>query len=518
MLDGFKNKPLLNKLLWFVLFAEVALIFYVNLTRSAINIDSDSAKLYVHALEMIENGTFFVPDWKYITTLELDCSLLLAVPLYGVLKDIYLSFTIANMVFLFLLIYSVYRALKCWDSEVYFLLAAILICIPYRMGSVSYMNMMFFNGSQYIVKVTLPIMLISLFSQQYNFKDKTVFHRIETAVFALIYLVLLFISSLSSGVYVSACGIFPVIAGCFIWRIYDRKKQRPEYFIVYAASIMAVIAGYGLNLVMEINSKGNSMVICKINEIRNNITLCIGGFFNVFDAYAEESVEVMSYAGINILFRNFFALGLIICALVAFRMLKEKKLDETAAMLLSVFIWNIFVLCICDTRYDSSSFSHRYHFIGLIPLMCVAVKLVFDYIKNHEKYVYVLGVTAIFVVVALMNCSSYRVVLNTAMDERYSQFCDFTRENQPKRMYFLKDNKPAEICRLIDADNEYFEVDEDGNIVVEDYYAEYDGIPADFTDSYLLYRKDLGEETELCGHTFVMCGYVGDKYVYALKG
>ena len=69
----------------------------------------------------------------------------------------------------------------------------------------------------------------------------------------------------------------------------------------------------------------------------------------------------------------------------------------------------------------------------------------------------------------------------------------------------------------MDADKEYFEVDEEGNIVVEDYYAEYDGIPADFTDSYLLYRKDLGEEAEICGHTFVMCGYVGDKYVYQLK-
>ena len=59
----------------------------MNLVESPKMIDYDGAKLYMHALEMCRNGSFFLPDWNYITTMELDCSLLLAVPFYALIHE-----------------------------------------------------------------------------------------------------------------------------------------------------------------------------------------------------------------------------------------------------------------------------------------------------------------------------------------------------------------------------------------------------------------------------------------------
>ncbi len=64
------------------LFIQCLFLIYFNLTRDIHTIDRDSAEVFVHAMEMWRNKKVLIPDWTYTTTLEWDCSLLLAVPRY----------------------------------------------------------------------------------------------------------------------------------------------------------------------------------------------------------------------------------------------------------------------------------------------------------------------------------------------------------------------------------------------------------------------------------------------------
>lgn len=116
---------------------QLLYIIYLNLFHCSSYIDYDMAKLYRHAIEIVRNGSFLIPDWKYITTMELDCSLFLAIPFYLLTKNIYISFGIANVIFIFLYLFVIFDILKKFDIRFeYKCVAAFLFLIPYRLGLV----------------------------------------------------------------------------------------------------------------------------------------------------------------------------------------------------------------------------------------------------------------------------------------------------------------------------------------------------------------------------------------------
>lgn len=138
----------------------------MNLFESPIMIDYDGAKLYKHAIEMWNHKTLFIPDWKYITTMELDCSLLLALPFYALCRNIFLSFGIANILLIFTYVAVVYAIFQRTPYQKYAFLAVNLILIPYSSGMLEYFNMMFFNGAQYVLKVLIPLLFILLLTTE----------------------------------------------------------------------------------------------------------------------------------------------------------------------------------------------------------------------------------------------------------------------------------------------------------------------------------------------------------------
>ena len=183
----------------------IVFVVFLNILRASNYVEFDEAKLYRHAIEMWNNRSFIIPDWDYISTMELDCSLLLALPIYGVTHNIYLSFGIANLIFLFLFLFVIWDILrKMKVKTIYKYFVMILFLLPYRIGMLEYLNMMFFNGSQYVVKVLVPMLLIDLFLEDKLFNIK---NMIILALFA----VLMTITSMSSGTYVFISGVFPVI-------------------------------------------------------------------------------------------------------------------------------------------------------------------------------------------------------------------------------------------------------------------------------------------------------------------
>ena len=73
-----------------------------NLLWSSHIIDGDMSDLYGHVREMWRTGSLVIKGWDYSTTLEIDCSALLALPIYGVTRNIFLSFAISNIIFIIL--------------------------------------------------------------------------------------------------------------------------------------------------------------------------------------------------------------------------------------------------------------------------------------------------------------------------------------------------------------------------------------------------------------------------------
>ena len=208
-----KDKLGKDKFSWILLIClsvQLVLIAFCNFTLGEKNIDCDSAKIYVHTIELWRNKTLVLPEWKYASTMVFESAVLFAIPLFGILGNIYYAFAISNMVFVFILLWTITQMFKN-KKIIYLLVCDNIILIPYTIGQLDYFNMMFFNYSGYIMKVLLPLMFIAIIVQAEQ-KEKL---KLNQICFSVLYHFFLVICCFSSGIYVFVSGIFPIITGYF---------------------------------------------------------------------------------------------------------------------------------------------------------------------------------------------------------------------------------------------------------------------------------------------------------------
>ena len=108
-----KNKFVksIEYLFLFLLICQVGGLIFFNLSDIRCSLDLDAASAIYHYMEVIKNRTLRLPDWNHTTTLELDGSFMLAVPIYFLIKNIFLSIGIANIIMACLYLFVVYRIL-----------------------------------------------------------------------------------------------------------------------------------------------------------------------------------------------------------------------------------------------------------------------------------------------------------------------------------------------------------------------------------------------------------------------
>lgn len=512
-----------EKILFVFLCIQLLLIAYANFFLMEKNIDCDSAKLFVHAIEMWRNGTPIIPEWTGVSTLELDCSTLLAVPLFGLTQNIYFSYAVSNIIFLLTLIYSIFYLYEKESTKIYPLVSAILICIPYRIGMLDYFNMLYFNGSQYIIKVTIPLIMLALLSHADTIREGKK-NRNKFIFFSMIFGILLFVSTLSSGTYVVLCGIVPVMAGSLLWRLFKNKKISREYIFTIGGTVSISIIGYMLNQLYEIGAKGNSMTLCSIyNGLQDNINACIMSIFEVFGGIAYSDIEVMSYDGINIVIRIIFVIILMVCVIITAIRTFLKVVEEEEMVLLLLFVWNTFILCICDIRYGAPTFEYRYHLIGLIPVLCLSAKTAIDWINKHHKNIQIFISSLGICLITILMFTSYRSIISLEdQNVAHRDICAYAEEKGIDYVYFLYESGAPEICRLIDHNNAlYFQLMGEGITYVYDYYAVYNRAPMSHENFIIICDNDIhdfGDNMEIFGYKFGRSRIIGTKSVYEVTG
>ena len=90
-----------HTVLWgFLAAAQILFLCAVSWRAGGAVLDYDAAKAFTHMIASWGSGTLIVPEWQYITTMELDCADLLALPFYGLTRDVLLAFWCANVLLL----------------------------------------------------------------------------------------------------------------------------------------------------------------------------------------------------------------------------------------------------------------------------------------------------------------------------------------------------------------------------------------------------------------------------------
>ncbi|MCM1120213.1 MAG: hypothetical protein NC543_12740 [bacterium] len=520
-----KQKPVVGKMnaeavlklaLLILLAVQICLIAYSNLTMIGQNLDCDTGKLFGHIAEMWKRKALFLENWDYMTTMEFDCSSLLALPFYAVTGDIVLSFGLANIVFLAGFIGLIFFLFK-GEDRLYPLFCVNVLLIPFKVGMLDYYNMMFFGGAQYIIKTAIPILMIGLLVSMDRAHQAA---SVKTKVLMAVCLGLIFITSLSSGIYVALCGLLPVFAAYAVWKFFKWERAPWGIIILAVLSCVLILVGWRLNASLMGGARGNGMTLCSVYQMLASVSGCLWGIFELFGGVtAAFDIQVLSPQGIQILAKCCLVVTLLGAGSVYAAKCLKKQGDLRGVLLLTVFFWNLFVLIIAFPRGGSDTYEYRYHLIGALPLVCAAGAFLIDGVRRLPQggQRIILWAASYLAICFLCLCSYRDLYSRGEQNADLKEMCAYVKELDVEYIYLYDGSNDSDICRVIDESSTYLCLMENGLTWAYDNYKEYVGAPMQ-TDRVVVVvdneKYDFGDAFEIAGHALTRFDTVANRSLY----
>ena len=386
-----------------ILCIQIILIFWCNLQYLPRYLDGDFAKLATHIEEMAANGTLAISGWKYTTTAEWDCVTLFALPLYCITHRLYLSLALGNLLITLLLTLACFLI---FDDRKKALISANLLLIPYEFGILSYCNMLFYGGSQYSIKVLVPLLLAGVSLKLSALKSEGKKPGVSIIAASALLLFLILTTCASSGIYVCMCGVFPIVAAYLVWHYIAKKPVSRIWLGLASAGILLAGAGILINRKVMGGTRADSLSFVTFQEYCDGyISRAIAGFFSVFGASTVNgNVYITSAYGIFLFLRILFVLLLIFAiasslkiTAAALRSPQNRHPESVKAggtgdltvlrdvMLLAAFFWNLLIIMVADVRAGSPTFEYRYYLIGTVPALFLLAERLSDIHDRAEK-------------------------------------------------------------------------------------------------------------------------------------
>ena len=475
-----------------VLLQYVAVVLF-NFLYTDNAVDSDTAKLLRHAVEMSRNHTLNIREWLHTTTMEWDTSALLAAPFYTFTHNIYISAAIANTIITALFICLIIRLFDRFELSIKTALKACMVfLIPYAFGMLDYFNLLMFGGSQYVFRVMIPILLLIIIMTPPAGRI-----GVENILLGILALILIIIASISSGLYIVVSCVLPrlfvVILDALIGG--DFRRFDLYQYVVCGVALIASIIGAVISIRIGEANFGNTMSLLRWYDLRYYLQCFAEGYFRLMGAMPgavqDESVAVFSLRGfafliklmISVLIIVTFIVGLVQTVRAQARKASQHGTQDagnsTSAVpdirywLCGIALVNLIILLVCETRYSSlnSTLEYRYLIPVVIPvLLCVPLQLELwqdswsTYLRNAVWIVFTAGVlytTAVCYMDAHDKLDPYAYCYEVVA---------YVQDSGYNTAIFMDDRPTAECCRIIDMDREYEAYSSAGSMDIVDYY------------------------------------------------
>ncbi|MCH5274574.1 MAG: hypothetical protein J1E65_01950 [Lachnospiraceae bacterium] len=458
-----KTVKILDYFFGILLIGQIGAIIFFNLSDIRYSLDHDAANAIYYFREMLKNRTIMLSDWNPTTTLVIDTCFMFAAPIFWVVRDIFLAIGIANILMVGLYIFVISRILIHANvKRVYIWFTLCLVITPYSFGMLDYFNMLFFGITTYSVKTIVPLLFLLLMQL---LGKKTFIKRTEKLEFwtvLIIYTVLLFITTFSSGFYASLCGILPIIA-CMILDIWadgeKTKKYNKGHLGLIAGSFIIFLFGYILHRNIFPMGTRTNLLLTKIEDYATGFRACIAGLFQLFGAVTSEDIKAMSPRGIVYGLK----LGLVILLLSTFIYNIKSIFSKTDSLNLKkflsiLFLFNFILLLAADSRYSSSNtwMEYRYYIVGIVPLILL---LGIQFSEWEAKWNFFQQITlkiCAFLVLTILLIGNNKNVVDRWDRTTYAvELCDYFNTLDIESVFFIDDRDTSYICKGIDENHKY---------------------------------------------------------------
>lgn len=349
---------------------QIGALAVFNLTRLPYESNYDSSCAYAQIVEMWKQKRILLKDWAYQTTLGIDSPVLLGALFYGITKNAFTAFGLANIVTVIVYAFLFYDILKQADVKKNMrLLAVLFLLTPYSTGQLGYMPMLFTSAGSYAYKLLVPLLLIDILVRMHKGQEiKKYWYLILFATFFV------FDTAVSSGEYILLCAVLPLIGyeilhvliGNDIKQIFNKRLG----FLILESAIYVVGIKVGRRTGI-IESVGSQMMLTKAKHFPSVIAKCLTGIFQLFGGIPDyEDIPVTQTYGMMYLFRFFLAAVILASWIYFLKHLKEnEKYKELVGMITCIFAVNLIVLIFANVNYATKTFEYRYHLISMIPMI-----------------------------------------------------------------------------------------------------------------------------------------------------
>ncbi len=378
------TEKILDKVVLFALIAQIGFILYMNLFRADTIIDYDSSSVYMHEMEMGSQGKLFPSEYCYQGSMDLDSAAVISAFLYHLSGNIFLSRGIANSLVVILYIFVLnYVLANTGISLRWKRFGILLFFIPYSMIMLGYWRMLFTGGGFFALRALVPILMISLI--QDIEKGKAFKQYAPRAVFVLF---IVFLTGLSSGVYILLCGVCPLLVWEFIRAFLkaDYGCVRSKRTVLAIAAVIASVTGMIIQKALGLSSISDGMNILTSNKWIDALLASFAGIFELFGGLTiHEQVKLFSFEAIGTAVD--FAVSCILITAIIYTVvscIKKKKITDMKGYILSVMLVNAMMFTFVDLKYGENVFESRYHLVPMLPSFLLLAMMMDDISKNSK--------------------------------------------------------------------------------------------------------------------------------------
>lgn len=474
-------------ILGLMLIIQLICLFLFNVLKLNDYMDPDAANLFSHMYKVVHERTYLIPGWIYTTTLELDCSLLLAAPIYAITRSVPVAVGITNLIYAVFFIYVWMKVLRK-ESLYSRLIFANLVLIPYQIGMLDYYNMMFFSGGQYLIKTLIPVILIAILLQS----EEKEYSQREFIGLSVIFTALLFLTSLSSGIYVMMMGLAPVALVYLGIKFVKWEKISERIWLLAIISGLVSVVGILLNSRFE-KEIVRDITYPDVQTMYGYPQRVFWGLFQLFGGVkGEGEVTVLSLEGMIMLGKIILVFAVLISAVYTLILWIKNKASLLQKMLVMMFIWGLFFQIIFLTSYASASYEYRYHLMEMIPalaLLCVNFVGILPIFKNKQQLftlkIIGLSILAAFTIYnygdAFRGRNDHAVIPREIVEKCEGLGYDV--------VYIYTEQPYAEYGRYYSGGKDYFTCLAGGSMYARDYYSKYSDVTIEPTELSLFVFK-----------------------------
>ncbi len=370
-----------------VLVIQFLIIVFFNLKMIESHMDFDSSSAFLKAAFAWRERSLISPLWNDVTTPGFDGSIPAASLLYGLTGKLFFSYGLVNLFVLGGIISCVIAIMrKCRADWTGILVALNLILCPYLTnGFGTFLDLGYFNcvlggPSHYGVRM-LTFLLISL--EFLNIKEKK-----HISVLTFISFILCFVAGMSTGVYIVAMLLLPIIFYLILkmfiendLKVFIKKEAIFDYICILFVFGGKLFSSKVLHL--KVRDAGNSWTT--VIDFWKNIGAPIQGYFKLLEVFPVDNANVSPFTieGIDSIFPMFILIILfaafIYAAIVTVRSIKNKTSGwETLLFFVSLIFFHHLLFSILNMQYGTPVFEERY----LIPAFLVLAILTGLMIKD----------------------------------------------------------------------------------------------------------------------------------------